>query len=85
MKGDKALLWLNIISKATNISITIIGTSHHAFLTLRKSHNSPKSDLLAMKKKSTNLAYKLCYLRFSNFVAKCIWMKDVIFCATDLR
>ena len=46
MNGDNALLWLNTINAPTRISIIMIGASHQAFLTFRKSHTSPNSDLL---------------------------------------
>lgn len=45
MNGESALLWLNIISTPTRISIIIIGASHPAFLTFKKSHTSPSNDL----------------------------------------
>jgi len=46
MKGLTEELWLNIINAATKTNKTIIGASHQAFLTFKKSHNSPSNVLL---------------------------------------
>jgi len=45
MNGDRALLCPKTINAPTRMSMTMMGVSHHAFLTLRKSHNSPNNDL----------------------------------------
>jgi hypothetical protein len=45
MNGLTAELWPKIIKAPTIISIKIIGVSHQAFLTFKKSHNSPSKDL----------------------------------------
>ena len=40
MKGDKAELWVIIISAPTNNKTSTIGASHHAFLSHRNSKTS---------------------------------------------
>ena len=46
MKGDRALLWPNIINAPAINSMIIIGKSHHFFLTFKKFQNSTNSELL---------------------------------------
>ena len=45
MNGDTALLCPNTIKTPTSTSIMIIGVSHQAFLTFRKSQSSAGMDL----------------------------------------
>src|SRR3989344_9651372 len=48
MNGLNEELCPNIINMPTSMSITIMGASHHAFLTLRKSHSSAIRGLFGM-------------------------------------
>ena len=46
MNGDKALLWPKMIRKPTTTSRMMMGASHQAFRTFRKSQNSASRPLL---------------------------------------
>ena len=46
MNGDTALLWPNTMSTPISTSMIMMGVSHQAFRTFRKSHNSPINERL---------------------------------------
>jgi len=46
MNGETGLACPKMIRAMTSTSMPMMGAIHQAFLTLRKSHNSPMSDLL---------------------------------------
>ena len=48
MKGLIEELWARIMIAAAIISMTIKGTSHHAFLSFKKSHIWDNNDLLGI-------------------------------------
>jgi len=46
MNGEMALLWLKMMRAPTKTSMMMMGVSHQAFRTFRKSHNSPINERL---------------------------------------